>query len=439
MSDSSDFRIVWGELQKYFGPGGDVKLPDEVTKIGVDAFYDCSRLKSITIPASVIQIESQAFWGCRNLEKVTLLSDKTQISPYAFYHCEKLADHDGLVVVGDILFEYYGPGGNVVVPDGIKCIKSFSGNKKIKKIDLPESVTEICRDAFNGCSGLTSIRIPKGVTSLEQNTFVGCSKLKSLLIDNEKCVIQMEVFSTFPSGLIDSVYFLYPHMTDGALKQYVIEKTWNKLSIELQTRIFLERQSKMLLKAYWKSIADERIEPMGEEILRQMEHPLSVSAYNAVATYMKQYYAKASSALLQRLYEKLKEEKNAIKAYKLIEASPEVKERLSRETKEAITDSLSLVFKDILSQLQLSVQDIKLRLEDYYGLKEKDLPTLIAKSGNNVDASVLMYLLSVHETKKTFRSGKQDVISCYDQPGISTNASRIVAELQEESLQAAIL
>ena len=43
-----------------------------ITKIGDEAFYDCSYLTSVTIPASVTTIGREAFWGCANLATATI-------------------------------------------------------------------------------------------------------------------------------------------------------------------------------------------------------------------------------------------------------------------------------------------------------------------------------------------------------------------------------
>ena len=45
-------------------------IPECVTKIGTDAFDDCSGLTSITIPESVREMGSSAFDGCSNLKEV---------------------------------------------------------------------------------------------------------------------------------------------------------------------------------------------------------------------------------------------------------------------------------------------------------------------------------------------------------------------------------
>ena len=76
MSNASDFVIDDGVLKKYKGPGGDVVIPDGVTKIGDSAFRLSSEVTSITIPDSVISIGSDPFTSFRSQLSRIIASDK---------------------------------------------------------------------------------------------------------------------------------------------------------------------------------------------------------------------------------------------------------------------------------------------------------------------------------------------------------------------------
>ena len=66
----AEYEIKKGILKKYNGSGGDVVIPDGVTKIGESAFEDCKDLASVVIPNGVTKIGNGAFWGCKYLTKV---------------------------------------------------------------------------------------------------------------------------------------------------------------------------------------------------------------------------------------------------------------------------------------------------------------------------------------------------------------------------------
>ena len=64
-----------------------VTIPNSVTSIGENAFYDCRDLTSVTIPNSVTYIGYYTFGCCTNLTSVTIGNSVTSIGRSAFYAC----------------------------------------------------------------------------------------------------------------------------------------------------------------------------------------------------------------------------------------------------------------------------------------------------------------------------------------------------------------
>ena len=83
-----------------------------------------------------------------------------------------------------VLTEYKGPGGDVVIPEGVKEIASqaFTGCKGLASVTIPESVTKISCGAFSSCTGLQSVTIPEGVIEIGGYAFGGCTGLTSVTI-----------------------------------------------------------------------------------------------------------------------------------------------------------------------------------------------------------------------------------------------------------------
>tara|TARA_B110000467_G_scaffold162878_1_gene187308 strand:- start:876 stop:1268 length:393 start_codon:yes stop_codon:yes gene_type:complete len=55
-----------------------------VTRIGENAFRDCSNLTSVTIPDNVTRIGNKAFADCSSLMNVTISNSVTRIGEWAF-------------------------------------------------------------------------------------------------------------------------------------------------------------------------------------------------------------------------------------------------------------------------------------------------------------------------------------------------------------------
>ena len=67
-----------------------INIPDNVTSIGKNAFYLCSKLTNVMIPNSVISIGTAAFWDCSKLKSVIIGNNVTSIGYGAFVHCYNL-------------------------------------------------------------------------------------------------------------------------------------------------------------------------------------------------------------------------------------------------------------------------------------------------------------------------------------------------------------
>ena len=71
----------------------------KVTTIGDFAFYNCTKLTSVTIPNGVTYIGIDAFYNCGSLTFVNLPDSVTDIFYRAFFNCEKLTS----VTIGNSL------------------------------------------------------------------------------------------------------------------------------------------------------------------------------------------------------------------------------------------------------------------------------------------------------------------------------------------------
>ena len=95
-----------------------------------------------------------------------------------------------------VLYKYIGPGGDVVIPDGVTGIgcDAFKECTNLQSVVIPEGVTHIGHNAFNKCTNLQSVVIPEGVTGIGCDVFNKCTNLQSVVIPEGVTYIGCDVF-----------------------------------------------------------------------------------------------------------------------------------------------------------------------------------------------------------------------------------------------------
>lgn len=144
-----------------------------ITKIGAQAFKDCTFLKSVTIPESVTVIGESAFDGCNNITTFTGPAEALTFSK------EKLTS---VTITNSTYIPY----------------EAFYECKNLTSITLPNSVTEIGDRALYGCTGLTSVTLPENLTFIGASAFYGCTALKNITIPDSVTVVGETAFSECP-------------------------------------------------------------------------------------------------------------------------------------------------------------------------------------------------------------------------------------------------
>lgn len=95
--------------------------------------------------------------------------------------CSANASNTDFVIENGILTEYHGPGGAVVIPDGVTQLQdTFRYNDTITSVILPKGLTEISSAAFERCKNLSSVTLPEGLLEIGALAFMDCEKLESI-------------------------------------------------------------------------------------------------------------------------------------------------------------------------------------------------------------------------------------------------------------------
>ncbi len=197
-----------------------VNIPDNVTYIGENAFYNCNKLTGIEIPEKVDTICAGAF-SYTSIEEITIPASVTSVKGDPFGSCNKLkniyVDEENTVYesIDGVLFSEdgnelikfpAGRSGSYIVPEGTTRLGdySFGFTDNLIKVEVPDSVSSIGEYCFYR-SGILSCRLPSSVSALPLASFYGCTNLHN--IEFSSAVSTIEDYALYNCSNLKSVYF----------------------------------------------------------------------------------------------------------------------------------------------------------------------------------------------------------------------------------------
>lgn len=130
LADAEGFLILHNVLYQYLGDAEHPVIPDTVTGINHNAFYNTKHLLSVTMGDGVTWLGNEVFAGCTHLQNVRLSSNLTAIGPKSFQDCHSL-----------------------------------------KRVEIPHQVTRIENDTFQNCEYLAQVTFPEGLRYIGKNAF----------------------------------------------------------------------------------------------------------------------------------------------------------------------------------------------------------------------------------------------------------------------------
>lgn len=183
-------------------------VKEDTEEICDNAFWGCPFLRNVAVPASVTRIGDEAFARCISLESVCIPPFVEELGKNPFVGLDsKVVNNQSsnfkmeskMLLDADCtrLVSVLTDAATVVVPKTVKIIGSlaFSRRAKLKKVQLPDGLERIGRDAFSDCDALEEIVVPASVTTIDPYAFASCDNLRKVTFLGEVKSLSRTAFS----------------------------------------------------------------------------------------------------------------------------------------------------------------------------------------------------------------------------------------------------
>lgn len=218
-----EFQFDHDSLDKYEGTAFKVSVPNNVTRIGEEAFAgnqsiaqvdtglntksiehgafsNCPYLYSITTHDSLKKIDTAAFAGDSKLTSVYLGGGVEEMGYGVFAGCNNLStinisrNNEDFTVLGgglydnkgEMLYAYLGGYDATYyrMPNSVQHMSKYAfwGNEKLDSVSLSSYLTAIPAYAFSNCRNLKAVNIPYSVQFIEAKAFENCIGLVDVVI-----------------------------------------------------------------------------------------------------------------------------------------------------------------------------------------------------------------------------------------------------------------
>ncbi|WP_278566086.1 leucine-rich repeat domain-containing protein [Prevotella melaninogenica] len=228
-------RTFWGcgQLTTIKGIPGQPGAWDNITKIGENAFNECTSLTTIKLPAELKTIDAQAFRSCSNLATVDYGTKVETIGDGAFWSTGALKKFFFKGSVKTL-------GANAFQESGLTCVhlkgdmtigkEAFMKCASLKYVEFPatslatQPLTYVAEGMFAGCTSLPFITLPTTVTEIKANAFNGCSNLNYVnILAETPATLTTNAFDGTPKNI---------YVKASKLSAYQSNADWNTLNLK---------------------------------------------------------------------------------------------------------------------------------------------------------------------------------------------------------------
>lgn len=177
----------------------------KVTEIGRRSFMNNTALTSVTFPASITKVGYDAFWECSNLSKVEAANLQSWCN--IDFEMDEGAGHgisSNPLMYANHLFVNGIKVIDLIIPDEVTEIKdwAFAYMTGLKSVKMPASVTTIGARAFLGCNSLYAVALSEHLTAIGTGAFYQ-TNLQSIVFPESLNTIEDGAFSETPLVLVE--------------------------------------------------------------------------------------------------------------------------------------------------------------------------------------------------------------------------------------------
>lgn len=246
-------KIVGGAFEK--SKIKHVVIPDSVTEIGAEAFYDCRHLQEVRLPQAVEKMGTSVFAGCSKLKSVQFPNGLSEVPDYTFSQCTSLEEvvlPDSIATIGTYAFSNTKVPPSILLQGNIKNIKSYAFSSiNWEELVLPETVEKAGKCALKAKNRLRKVTISGSPDGIDPEVFDSFDDaLKDLTLVYEKPANEWKtLLNAFQRKTCVSLQWFRIEGADGWHIQVSKDKSFQKKTKDYYVE---KEKTKLLIKGrYW--------------------------------------------------------------------------------------------------------------------------------------------------------------------------------------------